>query len=94
MQGVIALIRGEPLGVHQRDGALSSGIETLKQAGMYRQHRDVNTDPQTMGQHTTGDAERVLERLVIEACKYSSQLRRTCHRQVVKKQIMAIRNCK
>ena len=61
---------------------------------MDRQHRDVNTDPHKPWDSTLlGDAERVLERLMIEACKHISQLRRTCHRRVVKKQIMAIRNC-
>jgi len=96
LQGVIALIRGETWEcINQAlvKDALSSRIETLKQA------RIDSTVTETLihkpwDSALLGDAERVLERLMIEACEHSPQLRYTCHRRVVKKQIMAIRNCK
>ena len=96
LQGVIALIRGETWEcINQAlvKDALASRIETLKQA------RIDSTVTETLmhapwDSSLLGDAERVLERLMIEACEHSPQLRYTCHRRTVKKQIMAIRNCK
>ena len=96
LQGVIALIRGETWeSINQAlvKDALASRIETLKQA------RIDSTVTETLihkpwDSSLLGDAEQVLERLMTEACEHSPQLRYTCHRRIVKKQIMAIRNCK
>ena len=96
LQSVIALIRGETWEcINQAlvKDALASRMETLKQA------RIDSTVTETLihkpwDSSLLGDAERVLERLMIEACEHSPQLTYTCHRRVVKKQIMAIRNCK
>ena len=96
LQSVIALIRAETWErINQAlvKDALSSRIETLKQA------RIDSTVTETLihkpwDSTLLGDAERVLERLMIEACAHSPQLSYTCHRRVVKKQIMAIRNGK
>lgn len=96
LQSAIALIRGETwerINHALVKDALSSRIETLKQA------RIDSTVTETLihkpwDSSLLGDAERVLERLMIEACGHNPQLRYTCHRRVVKKQIMAIRNCK
>ena len=41
-----------------------------------------------------GDVERVLNRLMIEVRKQDPAVKYTCHQRVVKKHIMAIRNCK
>ena len=96
LQGAIALIRGETwerINHALVKDALSSRIETLKQA------RIDSTVTETLihkpwDSALLGDAERVLERLMIEACEHNPALRYTCHRRVVKKQIIAIRNCK
>lgn len=96
LQGVIALIRGETWEHINRvlvKDALASRMETLKQA------RIDSTVTETLihkpwDSSLLGDAERVLERLLTEACEHTPQLTYTCHRRVVKKQIMAIRNCK
>ena len=96
LQGGIALIRGETWErINQAlvKDALSSRVETLKQA------RIDSTVTETLihkpwDSALLGDAERVLERLMVEACEQTPQLTYTCHRRVVKKQIMAIRNCK
>lgn len=96
LQSVIALIRGETWECINQTlvkDALAVRIETLKQA------RIDSTVTETLihkpwDSALLGDAERVLERLMIEACERGLQLRYTCHRRVVKKQIMAIRNCK
>ena len=96
LQGVIALIRGQTWERINRalvKDALASRIETLKQA------RIDSTVTETLihkpwDSALLGDAARVLERLMIEACEHNPQLRHTCHRRVVKKRIMAIRNCK
>lgn len=96
LQGVIALIRGqtwERINHALVKDALASRIETLKQA------RIDSTVTETLihqpwDSQLLGDAERVLERLMIEACEHNPQLRYSCHRRVVKKQITAIRNCK
>jgi IS5 family transposase len=96
LQGAIALIRGatwERINHALVKDALSRRIETLKQA------RIDSTVTETLihkpwDSALLGDAERVLERLMVEACEQTPQLAYTCHRRVVKKQIMAIRNCK
>jgi len=41
-----------------------------------------------------GDVERVLDRLMVEVREQDPRIKYTCHRRVVKRQIMAIRNCK
>lgn len=96
LQGAIALIRGETWERINRvlvKDALSSRVETLKQA------RIDSTVTETLihkpwDSQLLGDAERVLERLMTEACEHTPRLRYTCHHRAVKKQIMAIRNCK
>ena len=96
LQGVIALIRGETWErINQAlvKDALASRIETLKQA------RIDSTVTETLihkpwDSSLLGDAERVLDRLMIEVREQNPLVRYTCHRRVVKKQIMAIRNCK
>ncbi|CAG9932046.1 transposase [Candidatus Nitrotoga arctica] len=96
LQSVIALIRGETWECISQalvKDALASRIETLKQA------RIDSTITETLihkpwDSSLLGDAEQILERLMIEACEHGPQLRYTCHRRVVKKQIMAICNCK
>lgn len=96
LQGVIVMIRGETWERINRalvKDALSNSLETLKQA------RIDSTVTETLI-HTPwdstllGDAERVLERLMTEAREHNPQLRYTCHRRVVKKQIRAIRTGK
>ena len=96
LQGVIALIRGETWErinqVLVKD-ALASRIETLKQA------RIDSTVTETLihkpwDSSLLGDAERVLDRLMVEVREQNPLVKYTCHRRVVKKQIMAIRNCK
>lgn len=96
LQGAIALIRGETWERINRTlvkDALDSRIETLKQA------RIDSTVTETLihkpwDSSLLGDAERVLDRLMVDARKQNPLVRYTCHRRVVKKQIMAIRNCK
>jgi len=96
LQGVIALIRGETWEcINQAlvKDALSSRAETLKQT------RIDSTVTETLihkpwDSMLLGDAERMLDRLMVEACEHTPQLSYTCHHRVVKKQIMAIRNCK
>jgi IS5 family transposase len=96
LQGVIGLIRWETWERIDRElvkHALSSKIETLKQA------RIDSTVTQTLihkpwDSQLLGDVERVLDRLMVEAREQNPQIKYTCHRRVVKQQIMAIRNCK
>lgn len=96
LQGVIALIRGETWErINQAlvKDALADRIETLKQA------RIDSTVTETLihkpwDSTLLGDAQRVLDRLMLEAREHDPQLTYTCHRRVVKKQIMAIRNGK
>lgn len=96
LQCVIALIRGETWErINQAliKDALASRIETLKQA------RIDSTVTETLihkpwDSSLLGDAERVLDRLMIEVREQNPLVRYTSHRRVVKKQIMAIRNCK
>jgi IS5 family transposase len=96
LQGVIGLLRGETWErinqVLVKD-ALSRRLETFKQA------RIDSTVTETLihkpwDSQLLGDAERVLDRLMIEAREHNPQLKYTCHRRVVKQLIMAIRNCK
>ena len=73
--------------------ALSRRLETLKQA------RIDSTVTETLihkpwDSALLGDTQRVLDRLMVQARDQSPQLTYTCHRQVEKKQIMAIRHCK
>lgn len=96
LQGVIGLIRGatwERINQSLVKDALSRRLETFKQA------RIDSTVTATMihkpwDSQLLGDAERVLDRLMVEAREQNPAVRYTCHRRVVKKQIMAIRNCK
>lgn len=96
LQSVIALIRGETWEyINQAlvKDALAIRIETLRQA------RIDSTVTETLihkpwDSSLLGDAKQVLERLMIEACEHDPQLWYTCYRRVIKKQIMAIRNCK
>ena len=96
LQGVIGLIRGETwerISQSLVKDALSQRLETFKQA------RIDSTVTETLihkpwDSQLLGDVERVLDRLMVEVREQNSQLKYTCHRRVVKKQIMAIRNCK
>lgn len=96
LQRVIALIRGqtwERINQALVKDALSGRIETLTQA------RIDSTVTETLihkpwDSQLLGDAERVLDRLMIEARGHTPLLQYTCHRRIVKKQIVAIRNCK
>lgn len=96
LQGVIALISGvtfERINHLLVKDALVSRIETLKQA------RIDSTVTETLirqpwDSSLLDDAERVLDRLMIEAREQNPLVQYTCHRRVMKKQIMAIRNCK
>jgi len=96
LQGVIGLIRGatwERISQALVKDALSRRFETFKQA------RIDSTVTETLihkpwDSQLLGDAERVLDRLMVEVREQNPQIKYTCHRRVVKKQIMAIRNCK
>ena len=96
LQGVIALITGaswERINIALVKHALSSGMETLKQA------RIDSTVTETLihkpyDSSLLADAEGRLERLLAEACEYDVALRYTCHHRVVKREVMAIRNCR
>ena len=96
LQGVIALITGttwERINIALVQEALASGMETLKQA------RIDSTVTETLihkpyDSALLADAERVLERLMDEACEQNTALRYTRHKRVVKRQVMAIRNCR
>ena len=96
LQGVIGLIRAETWErINQLlvKDALSRRLETFKQA------RIDSTVTETLihkpwDSQLLGDAERVLDRLMVEVREQNPQVKYTCHRRVVKQQIMAIRNCK
>jgi len=96
LQGVIGLIRGatwERINQSLVKDALSNRLETL------RQSRIDSTVTETLihkpwDSQLLGDAERVLDRLMIEVRAQNPAVKYTCHRRVVKRQIMAIRNCK
>ncbi len=96
LQGVIGIIQWqtwERINHALVKDALSNRLETLKQT------RIDSTVTGTLihkpwDSSLLGDAQRVLDRLMVEARTHSSQLHYTCHRRVVKQQIMAIRNCK
>ena len=96
LQGVIGLIRGETWGRISQSlvkDALSRRIETFKQA---RIDSTVTATlvHQPWDSQLLGDAERVLNRLMVEVRKQDPAVKYTCHQRVVKKHIMAIRNCK
>lgn len=96
LQGVIGLIRGvtwERINQSLVKDALSRRLETFKQA------RIDSTVTATLihkpwDSQLLGDAERVLDRLMVEIRKQDPSVKYTCHQRVVKKYIMAIRNCK
>ena len=96
LQGVIGLIHAatwERINQALVKDALSQRLETLKQA------RIDSTVTETLihqpwDSQLLGDVERVLDRLMIEVRKQNPQVKYTCHRRVVKQQMMAIRNCK
>ena len=96
LQGVIGLIRGETwerISQSLVKDALSRRIETFKQA------RIDSTVTATLihkpwDSQLLGDTERVLNRLMIEVRKQDPAVKYICHQRVVKKHIMAIRNCK
>ena len=96
LQGVIGLIRGETwerISQSLVKDALSLRIETFKQA------RIDSTVTATLihkpwDSQLLGDTERVLNRLMIEVRKQDPAVKYICHQRVVKKHIMAIRNCK
>lgn len=96
LQGVIGLIRSETwerISHALVKDALSSRVETFKQA------RIDSTVTETLihkpwDSQLLGDAERVLDRLMIEVCEQNPQIKYTRHQRAVKKQITAIRNCK
>jgi len=96
LQGVIGLIRGETwerVSHALVKDALSRRIETFKQA------RIDSTVTETLvhkpwDSQLLGDVERVLDRLMVEVREQDPRIKYTCHRRVVKRQIMAIRNCK
>ena len=96
LQAVIGLIRAETWErINQAlvKDALSRRIETFKQA---RIDSTVTATliHQPWDSQLLGDAERVLDRLMVEVREQNPAVKYTCHRRVVKKQIMAIRNCK
>ena len=96
LQGVIGLIRGETwerISHALVKDELSRRIETFKQA------RIDSTVTETLvhkpwDSQLLGDVERVLDRLMVEVREQDPRIKYTCHRRVVKRQIMAIRNCK
>ncbi len=96
LQGVISLIRGETWERIRQllvKDALSRRFETFKQA------RIDSTVTETLihkpwDSQLLGDVERVLNRLMVEVRERNLQVKYTCHQRVVKKHIMAIRNCK
>ncbi len=96
LQGVIGLIRAqtwERINQLLVKDALSRRLETFKQA---RIDSTVTATPihQPWDSQLLGDAERVLDRLMVEVREQNPQLKYTCHRRVVKRQIIAIRNVK
>ena len=96
LQGVIGLIRGETwerISQSLVKDARSRRIETFKQA---RIDSTVTATliHQPWDSQLLGDVERVLNRLMIEVRKQDPAVKYTCHQRVVKKHIMAIRNCK
>ena len=96
LQGVIGLIHAttwERINQALVKDALSQRLETLKQA------RIDSTVTQTLihkpwDSQLLGDVERVLDRLMVEVREQHPQIKYTCHRRVVKKHMMAIRNGK
>jgi len=96
LQGVIGLIRGETwerISHALVKDELSRRIETFKQA------RIDSTVTETLvhkpwDSQLLGDVERVLDRLMVEVREQDPRIKYTCHRRVVKRQIMAIRNGK
>ena len=96
LQGVIGLICGETwerISQALVKDALSRRIETFKQA---RIDSTVTATliHQPWDSQLLGDAERVLNRLMIEVREQDPAVKYTCHQRVVKQHIMAIRNCK
>jgi len=96
LQGVIGLIRGETwerISHALVKDELSRRIETFKQA------RIDSTVTETLvhkpwDSQLLGDVGRVLDRLMVEVREQDPRIKYTCHRRVVKRQIMAIRNGK
>jgi IS5 family transposase len=96
LQGVISLIRAETWErINQllvRD-ALDTKLESAK---MVRIDSTVTDSPihAPWDSSLLGDAVRVMDRMMKDAQERCPELSYTCHQRVVKKQVMAIRNCK
>lgn len=96
LQGAIGLIRGETWErINQAlvKDALTRRIETFKQARIDSTVTETRIHKPWDSQ-LLGDVERVLDRLMMEVREQNPQVKYTCHRRVVKQQIMAIRNGK